>query len=126
MSDTLLPTAEIALDLCDRQGWRVRDVGLLASAVSRPAQVVRGREAYVGLHAKCAALLDAVSRSHPLLDGNKRLAWMLVAATYRVNGLRIVAKVDEADAFMRSVGGDVHMGLDEISSWLSSHSEPLP
>src|SRR4051812_15745997 len=102
----VLPTVEVAVDLCRRERWHVRDLGGLASAVARPGQVVFGAEAYVGLHAKGAALLDAISRSDPLLDGNKRLAWMLVAAMYRVNGHRLATTAADGDAFMRAVGGD--------------------
>ncbi|GEL93888.1 type II toxin-antitoxin system death-on-curing family toxin [Cellulomonas composti] len=123
MSDlVVLPTTEIAVALCRRHGWQVRDVGLLASALSRPGQVVWGVEAYVGLHAKAAALLDSISRSHPLLDGNKRLAWTLVAAMYRVNGHRLVASADEVDHFMRTVGGDEHLSLIEVETWLRAHA----
>ncbi|MCR6690111.1 Fic family protein [Cellulomonas sp.] len=117
----VLPTIEVAVALCERHGWLVRDIGSLASALSRPGQVVWGTEAYTGLHAKAAALLDALNRSHPLLDGNKRLAWTLVAATYRVNGFKLVAAPHDIDRFMREVGGDEHLGLDEIQRWLSEH-----
>jgi death on curing protein len=35
----------------------IRDVGLLASAVDRPAQIVFGADAYPTLHDKAAALM---------------------------------------------------------------------
>ena len=72
------PELADALDICDRLRLHVRDAGALASAIERPAQVVWGEEAYVGIHAKAAALLDAINRSHPLVDGNKRLSVLLV------------------------------------------------
>ena len=57
----------------------VRDVGLLDAAVHRPRASVLGRDAYPDLLTKAAALLHSLARNHPLLDGNKRLAWL---ATY--------------------------------------------
>jgi death-on-curing protein len=57
----------------------VRDLGLLDAAIHRPRASVLGSDAYPDLFAKAAALLHSLARSHPLVDGDKRLAWL---ATY--------------------------------------------
>jgi death on curing protein len=57
----------------------IRDVGLLDAAVHRPRASVLGHDAYPDLLTKAAALLHSLARNHPLVDGNKRLAWL---ATY--------------------------------------------
>ena len=57
----------------------VRDVGLLDAAVQRPRATVFGQNAYPDLFSKSAALLHSLAPNHPLVDGNKRLAWL---ATY--------------------------------------------
>jgi death-on-curing protein len=114
-----------ALDICDALGAHIRDVGALASAVERPAQVVWGVEAYDGIHAKGAALLDAVNRSHPLLDGNKRLSILLVMLLYRLNGFDLAVDPVEGDAFIRRVASAPHLELDEIEAWLSGRAVPL-
>jgi death-on-curing protein len=57
----------------------VRDVGLLEAAVYRPGATVLGQDAYPDLFTKAAALLHSLAGNHPLVDGNKRLAWL---ATY--------------------------------------------
>ena len=57
----------------------LRDVGLLDAAVHRPRASVLGQDAYPDLLTKAAALLHSLARNHPLVDGNKRLAWL---ATY--------------------------------------------
>ena len=116
------PTLDTAKLICDRFGLHVRDAGALASALARPSQVVWGVEAYVGLHAKAAALLDAVNRSHPLHDGNKRLSWLLVASFYEVNGHSLVVDPHAGDAFIRAAGGDEHLALDVVADWLSAHA----
>jgi death-on-curing protein len=111
--------------ILDRLGFHVRDAGLLASALERPRQVVWGVEAYVGLDLKAAALLDALSRAHPCLDGNKRLAWILVRRFYDLNGAVLDASDDpsEVDRFVREVAGG-HLELDAIAAWLGARATP--
>lgn len=116
---------EDALDFCELLGLYIRDEGALASALARPAAVVWGVEAYEGLHLKAAALLDALNRSHPLLDGNKRLSWTMTDVLYRLNGFRLVADPHEVDRFVRAVGGDEHLPLEDVATWLEAHARPL-
>ncbi|VTR78240.1 type II toxin-antitoxin system death-on-curing family toxin [Cellulomonas hominis] len=116
------PELADALDICERLHLHIRDVGALASAIDRPAQVVFGTEAYVGIHSKGAALLDAINRSHPLLDGNKRLSVLLVMLLYRVNGFDLVIDPVEGDDFIRVVAGDVHPEMDRIVDWLEDRA----
>ena len=69
-----------------------REPGLLASAVHRPRARMFGTAAYEDLYEQAAALLHALAANHPLVDGNKRTAWLAAAAFLAVNG------VDLADA----------------------------
>jgi len=83
---------------------RVRDHGLLASAVVRPATVVLGREAYPDLWHKAAALLHSVCMNHALIDGNKRLAWAAARVFLAHNGVPLHdVDVDAAEAFVLAV-----------------------
>jgi death-on-curing protein len=85
-----------ALHVVARLGFSVRDAGLLASALARPATTVFGVDAYPSVDEKAAALLDSVSRNHALLDGNKRTAWVLTALFLWLNGLVHSFSTDEA------------------------------
>lgn len=71
------------LQVIDRYGFHIRDIGLLASALARPATTVTGTEAYPQLALKAAALLESVARFHPLIDGNKRTAWTPYSPCFR-------------------------------------------
>lgn len=71
----------------------VRDVGLLESALMRPASSAFGQDAYPDLWSKAAALMHSVIRNHPLLDANKRTSVALALAFLDRNG----ADVDHAD-----------------------------
>jgi death-on-curing protein len=119
------PELADALDVCERLGLHIRDAGALASAIERPAQVVFGNEAYVGIHAKGAALLDAINRSQPLIDGNRRLSVVLVLLLYRINGLAVVIDADEGDEFIREVAGDAHPEMDKLAAWLEDRTVEL-
>lgn len=87
---------EDALRVVDRFGFHVRDIGLLAAALARPATTVMGVEAYPQLATKAAALMESVARFPPLIDGNKRTAWTLMVLMLWINGYRHDFSTDEA------------------------------
>jgi len=74
----------------------LRDAGLLESALARPQATAFGRDAYVSIHEKAAALLHSLAHNHPLVDGNKRLALAATIAFYGVNGCQLTLTNDEA------------------------------
>jgi death-on-curing protein len=121
-------TEYLSLDIAEAllavDGFTLRDRGLFESALYRPQAVAFGQELFTGLHAKAAALLDAINRAHALLDGNKRTAWTFTDTFYRINGYQIVADIDDAEAFALKVAAD-HLPLDEITAWLSEHCERI-
>jgi death on curing protein len=85
--------------------YRVRDAGLLASAVARPASTVFGQDAYPGIWEKAAALMESLGRNHALVDGNKRLAWTATWLFLGINGHRLgePLDVDAAEQFVNQV-----------------------
>jgi len=82
--EDLLVVADLVID-----APVVRDIGLLDSAAHRPQASAFGKDAYPTVHAKAAALLEAVARNHALVDGNKRLAWAATAVFYDLNGFEL-------------------------------------
>ncbi|WP_054056274.1 type II toxin-antitoxin system death-on-curing family toxin [Alloactinosynnema sp. L-07] len=74
----------------------VRDLGLLDSAAHRPQSSLMGQDAYPTLDEKAAVLLESIARNHPLIDGNKRLAWMATFVCYGLNGVDLDAPEDDA------------------------------
>lgn len=111
---------EDALQVVDRYGFHVRDVGLLASALARPATTVMGAEAYPELALKAAALLESVARFHPLVDGNKRTAWTLMVLLLWINGYRHNFTTDEGfDLVVGVAAGSVK--LNNAAESISQH-----
>jgi death-on-curing protein len=86
----------------------VRDVGLLDAAVHRPRASVLGRDAYPDLLTKAAALLHSLARNHPLLDGNKRLAWLATYVFLAKNEVVLDPSDDEAyDLVVAVAAGEI-------------------
>jgi death-on-curing protein len=114
---------EDALQVVDRYGFHIRDVGLLASALARPATTVMGAEAYPDLGLKAAALLESVARFHPLLDGNKRTAWTLMVLLLWVNGYRHDFTTDEGFELVVGVAAGT-IDLPDAADMISEHMVP--
>lgn len=92
----VLDLAELA---CGEQTQvAVRDLGLLSSAVHRPQSQMFGVEAYTDLFEKAAALLQSLAVNHPLVDGNKRMAWMSTVVFLDFNGTEML-DVDQDEAY---------------------------
>jgi death-on-curing protein len=112
---------EDALQVVDRYGFHIRDIGLLASALARPATTVRGVEAYPQLAAKAAAVLESVARFHPpLIDGNKRTAWTLMVLMLWINGYRHDFITDAAFDLVVGVAAGV-VSLEDSAGMIASH-----
>ncbi|WP_406402029.1 type II toxin-antitoxin system death-on-curing family toxin [Streptomyces sp. NBC_00879] len=106
----VLDLAELA---CAGQQVAVRDLGLLSSAVHRPQSQMFGIEAYTDLFEKAAALLQSLAVNHPLVDGNKRMAWMSTVVFLDFNGTEMV-DVDQDEAYKLVI--EVAMGsLEDVS-----------
>lgn len=86
----------------------VRDLGLLDAAVARPRSSAFGEDAYPTIELKAAALLHSLVRNHPLVDGNKRLAWLATVVFLDVNGVEVTLTDDEAfDLVMAAAAGEI-------------------
>jgi death-on-curing protein len=98
----------------------VRDVGLLEAAVHRPRASLVGQDAYPDLFAKAAALLHSLARNHPLVDGNKRLAWLATYVFLAKNDVELDPEDDEAYDLMVAVADGTIDEVDEIAVMLAS------
>ncbi|MFF2195181.1 type II toxin-antitoxin system death-on-curing family toxin [Streptomyces sp. NPDC058157] len=108
---TLAEVLDLARHACLAQDQPVelRAPGLLESAVHRPRARMYGTRAYTDLHEQAAALLHGIAVNHPLVDGNKRTAWLAAATFLAVNGADPAA-VDQEAAYALVV--DVASGAE--------------
>ncbi|GAA4073827.1 type II toxin-antitoxin system death-on-curing family toxin [Streptomyces shaanxiensis] len=105
----VLDLAELA---CGGQEVAVRDLGLLSSAVHRPRSQMFGVEAYTDLFEKAAALLQSLAVNPPLVDGNKRMAWMSTVVFLDFNGTEMLG-VDQDESY-KLVIEVASGGLDDV------------
>lgn len=98
----------------------VRDVGLLESAVHRPRASVLGQDAYPDLFTKAGALLHSLARNHPLVDGNKRLAWLGIYVFLAKNGTILDPDDDAAYDLVIDVASGAIDDVDRIAAVLAS------
>ncbi|HIW95874.1 MAG TPA: Fic family protein [Candidatus Corynebacterium gallistercoris] len=103
--------------LIDR-GFSSRDWGLLHAALERPWASFRGEDFYPDPISKAGALFHSISSSHPLIDGNKRLAVHLSIWMLRVHGISDAVIHDDAwfELAVKAAAGD--MSAEECSSFL--------
>lgn len=110
---------EIAQAACGDTEVQVRDYGLLEAALARPRASAFGRDAYLDLHVKAAALLHSLVRNHALVDGNKRIAWAAAFIFLDMNGHRIRgASEQERVEFVVAVASGELDSLDKIAELL--------
>ena len=119
-TEDLLHIAERTL----RRPAQVRDIGLLESAAARPGATAFGADAYGTVHEQAAALLHSLSRNHPLVDGNKRLALAGTLAFLRINGWRLTLDNDAAYELVIAVASGELAVVAAIAGRLELGSEP--
>ncbi|RCG18098.1 type II toxin-antitoxin system death-on-curing family toxin [Streptomyces reniochalinae] len=104
---------------------KIREWGLLSSAVQRPRSSAFGQDAYPDLFEKAAALLHSVASNHSLIDGNKRTGWATAVVFLDLNGYELAEPLDEdkAEAFVLKVSQS-RLEIGEIAENLASFVKP--
>ena len=103
--------------------FRIRDIGLLESAVNRPEMTVYGQEAYKTLAEKIAALMHSLASNHALVDGNKRITWSCGRVFAILNGCDFEVEVDEAERVIVALASgelDAKSLAPIIKKWIQS------
>jgi death on curing protein len=115
-----LGVEEAALLAAD-EGFVLTDAGLFAAAMLRPQTSIGGYDAYPTLFMKAAAMAESLARNHALVDGNKRLCWILTKLFLLVNGAHVRADTASIVSFV----ADVVAGRSKVAQsaeWLEQHS----
>jgi death-on-curing protein len=98
----------------------VRDLGLLESAIAQPMMTFDGIDLYVSIVDKAVALGFSLIMNHPFVDGNKRTGHAAMEVFLVLNGLEIVASVEEQERVILSLAaGDT--GREVFLDWLQTH-----
>ncbi len=98
----------------------IRDEGLLASALARPANLLAyGKPSVFDLAASYAF---GLVKNHAFIDGNKRIGFTTAAVFLEINGYRLLAS--EADAVVQTLAlaaGAINEA--DYSVWLKTKSK---
>ena len=111
---------ESAIHQINRLGFTVKDPGLLDSALARPKTTLFGEFAYPSIEVMAAAMHQSLVKNHPLIDGNKRTAWLLLVTFLLMNGLTIEMTKDEGLDFTLGVA-DSRYDIEQAAAIIKSH-----
>lgn len=95
------------------------DLGLADSALHAPDAGFGDQELYPDFVDKAAVLIVRLTKNHPLPDGNKRAAWVVLRVFIEVNGWRWVSypSVDKAEEVVLAIAsGEYDQG--SVANWL--------
>jgi death-on-curing protein len=99
----------------------LRDPGALEAALFRPRTGY-----YSDVVAEAAALLESLAMNHPVVDGNKRIAFATADVYLRLNGYRIVGA--PADLHRELMGFFASRTFDfaHLEPWLRTRTRAHP
>ena len=101
----------------------LRDEGALEAALARPRQRWN-YESGARLAQFAAAYAHGLVTSHPYVDGNKRVALVVLGAFLERNGIELTATNTEASSTMLALAaGD--LPEDGLATWIEDHSRAL-
>jgi death on curing protein len=95
---------------------RLRDKGLLESAVFRPQTGY-----YNTIAEEAAALMESLANNHPFLDGNKRIAFAAAHTFLLVNGFDLEVRPLAAYKFMMHSIARGEFRFGPILEWINNH-----
>jgi len=113
-------------DLIRRYGGRygLRDPGLLSSALAQPKMTGAGRYPHRTIFDKAAAYGYHLARNHPFVDGNKRIAFVVMDIFLQMNGWQIDASEEEAYETISALAAG-SISKPTLAKWLKAHCSRL-
>ncbi len=102
----------------------LRDEDALESALARPQQR-HSYEAGSDLATLTAAYGFGIARNHPFNDGNKRVAFVVMAVFAGLNGLDVVAPETEVVTYMLDLAAG-SLTEEQLAEWLRSRLVASP
>lgn len=113
-----------AMQVVEALGFKVKDLGLLASALARPAAAIFGHEAYDTIDSKAAAMHQSLIKNHSLIDGNKRTSWFLLNTFLELNDFELHMTTEEGMDFTLGVA-EGRYELAEAAAIIKKHLKAL-
>lgn len=115
---------EHAFHQITRLGFFVKDAGLFDSALARARTTIFGEFAYPTIELMAAAMHQSLVKNHPLIDGNKRSAWLLLVSFLLLNDLHLEMTTDEGMDFTLGVA-EGRYEIEQAAELIRSHMRAL-
>jgi death-on-curing protein len=119
LADFLL-IAEAFMGISAETLARVSRIDLAESALAAPQASFGGVEFYPDFVDKAAVLCSHLAWNHPLLDGNKRAAWLCLREFSRRNDHSLRYTVDDAVTVMWRLAAH-EVDEAELAAWIRAH-----
>jgi death-on-curing protein len=123
IADFLL-AAEAVLGIDAERIARATRISLAESALAAPFASFEGNDLYTDPVQRAAILASRIVRNHPLPDGNRRVALLLMDMYLEEHRLRLTARARDIDRTFRDVAAD-RLSEAGFVEWLRSHAERL-
>jgi death-on-curing protein len=116
----------IHADLLQRYGGRagMRDRKLLESALAQLKMTIEGRFVHKTIFEKAAAYGYHLCKNHPFVDGNRRVALVLMDIFLERNGWEIAAHEEQTYAMVMDLATGKLIKA-QLASWLKKNSSKL-
>jgi death on curing protein len=98
----------------------ILSMAALESALAQPQMTFAGQDLYPTIVEKAAVLGYGLVGNHPFGDGNKRTGHAAMEVFLVMNGLEIVASVDEQERIILGVAAG-QITREEFTDWLTAH-----
>jgi death-on-curing protein len=119
-----LLTAEAVLGIDAARLRIVTKIGAAESALAAPFASFGGRDFYEHPLQRAAVLASRIIRNHPLPDGNKRVALLLMEDYLAEHGWGMTATPDDIDRTFRALAAR-ELSEDAFHDWLTSRTAPV-
>ena len=106
--EDFLLTAESVLGIDANRLAKITKLPLAESALAAPFAGVADKQFYEHPVQQAAILASRIIRNHPLPDGNKRVALILMLLHLEEHGYELSAAPDEIDRMFRAVAARQH------------------
>ena len=116
----------IHADLLHRYGGQpgLRDRNLLESALAQPRATFQRKYLHKTVFDKAAAYGYHICKNHPFIDGNKRVAFVLMDLFLQKNKWEIVANEEVTYSMMMELASG-KLTKTQLTKWLKEHSSKV-
>lgn len=98
----------------------LRDEGLLESALAQAQMTIAGEYLHRDIFEMAAAYGYHICQNHAFIDGNKRLALVVMDTFLQINGWELIANERETyETILRLAAGGLNK--QQLSKWIREH-----